>query len=114
MRIGVFVFAVSVGLIFSPARLLALGPKSAAEAVAWGDSLREKENYAAAIAAYTKAIKLDPKSAKAYSGRGRAYGDIDKPDKGIADLNEAIRLDPKSADAYIAQARRLWRHRRIG
>ena len=103
MRLGIFVFAVSVGLIFSPARLLALGPKSAAEAVAWGDSLREKEHYAAAIAAYTKALKLDPKCAKAYCGRGRAYGDIDKPDKAIADLDEAIRLNPKDARAYNAR-----------
>jgi tetratricopeptide (TPR) repeat protein len=108
MRLGVLVFAVSVGLIFSPACLLALGPKSAAEAVAWGDSLREKEHYAAAITAYTKALKLDPKCAKAYCGRGRAYGASHNLDKAIADLNEAIRLDPKDARAYNGRGACYW------
>lgn len=92
---------VFLGLILFAGTSMAAEPKSAAEAVALGDSLREKEDYTAAVAAYTKAIKLDPKCAKAYTGRGRAYANLDgNSDKAIADLNEAIRLNPKSVWAF--------------
>ena len=73
---------------------------SAAEAINKGDSLLEKGDYAAAISAFTAAIRLDPKNAVAYSGRGRAYVGKGEPDKAIADCTEAIRLDPKLAKAY--------------
>jgi tetratricopeptide (TPR) repeat protein len=75
-------------------------PKTAAEAVALGDRLREKKEFDAAIEAYTKAIKLDPKCAAAFCGRGRTYGEKGMTAASLADCNKAIELDPKNASAY--------------
>ena len=102
MRIAVSFSVVLLGLSLFPSPSPAAEPKTAAEAVALGDSLREKKDWDAAVAAYTKALKLNPKCAKAYCGRGRSYGNKGEIDKAFADLNDAIRLDPQDVLAYNA------------
>ena len=47
-------------------------PEPAAEALKKGNACIEKEDFDAAIVAFSEAIRLDPKSAQAYAGRGRA------------------------------------------
>ena len=110
-RLLLSLLAVSSVLCLVAAPLVAAGPKSASEAVALGDSLREKGDSAVAIDAYTKAIKLDPKCANAYCNRGGIYlaeGDFDKA---LADLDRAIQLDPNDD---IAHTNRGYLHVRKG
>jgi tetratricopeptide (TPR) repeat protein len=84
-------------------RSLCNAPDPALAELALGDSLREKQDWDGAIAAYTKAIGLDPKSSRAFCGRGRALANKGNLDAALADFNEAIRLDPKSDCAYSAR-----------
>jgi Tfp pilus assembly protein PilF len=64
-------------------------PEVAASADAAGDAFQkgisyfEKEDYDAAITAFSEAIRLDPKDAKAYYGRAHAY--LQKGEKAKAD-----------------------------
>ena len=70
-------------------------PPSAAEAFSKGISLFQKQDYDAAIDAFTEAIRVNPKNASAYNNRGVAYHKKGEYDKAIADCGEAIRLNPK-------------------
>lgn len=72
----------------------------------------QKEEYDAAIADFTEAIRLDPKNAAGWQLRGRARYDkcvasgasSDEVDDSVGDFTEAIRLDAKRAAAYAERA----------
>ena len=77
-----------------------LGAEPATEAYQNGVSRLEKQQYDAAIAAFSEAIRLNPKYAVAYCNRGNAYGRKGENDEAVADYTTAIRLNPKDAIAY--------------
>ena len=74
--------------------------KTAKAAVERGNALLDKEDYPAAIAAFSEALRLDPKSVPACLGRGTGYRNLDKFDKALVDFNEALRLEPKNSEAH--------------
>ena len=68
-----------------------------------GASSLDKQDYDAAISAFTEAIRLDPECAVAYSNRGIAFENKGEHDSAIADFTNCIRLDPKDATAYYSR-----------
>ena len=60
-----------------------------------------RENWDAAIACYTEAIRIKPDYAMAYINRGVAYAGKGQYDKAITDYTEAIRIDPDDAKACV-------------
>jgi tetratricopeptide (TPR) repeat protein len=58
------------------------------------------ENYTAAIADYTSAIRIEPDAADAYYNRGLSYAKLENYTAAIADYTSAIRIEPDYADAY--------------
>ena len=103
--------AVLVGTLLLPN--VAKSADTAAEACQKGESCLDKEDFDAAISAYTEAIRLDAKLAEGYGGRGFAYSKKGDLDKAIADYTEAIRLDPKDAEAYWRAGRCVPRQGRL-
>ncbi len=59
-----------------------------------------EQNWDAAIACYTEAIRVKSDYADAYWNRGLAYSAKGDFDKSITDLTEVIRLDPGKKEAY--------------
>jgi len=78
-------------------------PDSAEAFLAKGEQSFGDQNYDAAIAEYSEAIRLKPSYAKAYLKRGWSYLVKKYKDEAIADFTEAIRLAPDSADAHYAR-----------
>jgi tetratricopeptide (TPR) repeat protein len=62
-----------------------------------------KENYEAAIADCTEAIRLDPKAANPHRHRAAAFVGKGDFDRALTDVEEAIRLNPKYASAYATR-----------
>jgi tetratricopeptide (TPR) repeat protein len=60
-----------------------------------------KEEYDAALEAFTRAIIIDPDNAWAYVGRGAAYGKKYQDDMAMRDLNKAISIYPNDPWAYL-------------
>ena len=60
----------------------------------------EGEDFAGAIAAYSKAIELNPNLAAAYNNRGVAKRNLGQYEAAIADYDEALRLDSTYVAAY--------------
>jgi len=79
---------------------VAASADAATEAYQKGLSCLGEQDYDAAIAAFTEAIRLNPKSAQAYYNRGKSYALMGGLENAIADCSEAVRLDPKLAVAY--------------
>ena len=67
----------------------------------WGDTRAEEEDWAGAIADYTRAIELDPELPDAYFGRALARSHIEDLIGPIVDFTYAIELDPNYAEAYF-------------
>lgn len=65
-----------------------------------GKELSFKDDKAAAIAAYTKAIKFDPQYASAYVNRGNLLADIGDSQGCIAYQLKAISISPHYGFAY--------------
>jgi tetratricopeptide (TPR) repeat protein len=65
-----------------------------------GEAMSETRNYAAAIAAYSRAIQLKPDFAEAYNDRGFAYYRSGSAERAIADFTRAIELRPNYPKAY--------------
>ncbi len=65
-----------------------------------GEALSETRAYAAAIAAYSTAIRLRPDFAEAYNDRGFAYYLSGNTERAIADFTRAIELRPNYPKAY--------------
>ena len=63
----------------------------------------DKQDYDAAISAFTEAIRVDRNCAVAYSNRGIAFENKGEHDSAIADFTNCIRLDPKDATAYYSR-----------
>jgi len=59
-----------------------------------GIDFSEREDWDAAIACYSEAIRLKPDFADAYNNRGNAYDDKGEYDLAIKDYSAAIRLKP--------------------
>ena len=74
--------------------------KAAKAAVERGNTLIDREDYPAAVKAFSEALRLDPKSAPARNGRGTAYRLLEKFDLALADFNEVLRLEPKNSEAH--------------
>ena len=85
--------------------------EQATEAYQKGMSSLGKQDFDAAVAAFTEAIRLNPDYAEAYCNRGFAYQNKGHLDKAIADFTEAIRLDPKDGNAYFCRG---FAHRKKG
>jgi tetratricopeptide (TPR) repeat protein len=64
----------------------------------------DANNYAEAIAAFTRVIQLQPKHAWAYSNRGVSYAKMGEYRLAIADLTKAIALEPQLAKTYYARS----------
>jgi len=69
------------------------------------------ENWAPAIADFSKAIELDPDAEVAYVNRGMVYANIGDLDKALADLNEALLIKPwlvegRDARGYVHYRRK--------
>ena len=79
---------------------VAASADSATDAFERGKACLDKQDYDAAIIAFTEAIRLDPSNVLAYCNRGTAYWNKGEYDRMIVDDSEAIRLDPKFAAAY--------------
>ena len=68
----------------------------AAEACRKGQSCFEKQDYDAAIAAFTTAIRIDPKDAEAYYFRGLAFQKKGQQAKADEDFARAKKLGYKA------------------
>jgi len=58
------------------------------------------QQYAEAIAAYTRAIEAAPRAARAYKHRGLAHARLGNAQQAYTDLSKAIELEPQDAIAY--------------
>ncbi len=56
--------------------------KGAQAAIERGKALIDKEDYPAAVTAFSEALRLDPKIVPAYVGRGTAYGSFQRRQSG--------------------------------
>jgi tetratricopeptide (TPR) repeat protein len=65
-----------------------------------GIKKQEQEDYAGAIADYTKFLKIYPDRLEAYSNRGFAKAMLNDLQGAMADFDRAIELAPRNADAY--------------
>ena len=92
-------WAALIAVSFVPS--VASSADTEANAYQKGIASLEKQDYDAAVAAFTEAIRVNPKSADAFYKRGSAYARKGDSGKAVADYTEAIRLDPKYVAAYI-------------
>jgi tetratricopeptide (TPR) repeat protein len=65
-----------------------------------GYEYRAKEEYDAAIADESEAIRLDPTLVGAFNNRGVAFYDKGEYDRAIPDYEKALQLDPKHVNAF--------------
>lgn len=65
-----------------------------------GSAYGDKQDYARAIADYSKALQLNPNYADAYYSRGTVYLRMNDNDRAIADISQTLRLNPNHAYAY--------------
>jgi tetratricopeptide (TPR) repeat protein len=86
------------------APVVSTAPPKASDFYVAATNKKEKEDYAGAIADYTKAIQLDPKFAKAYNERGLVYQILKQNKNALADFDQAIQLKPDLAEAYSNRA----------
>ena len=86
-------------------RLTALARDGARFRAAWaelrtGKTLAERGEEAAAIAAFTTAIRLDAEQGEAYFRRGDLYENRGDYVRAVADYSEVIRVEPQIVEAY--------------
>ncbi len=93
--------ALGMSLFAAPSWAAEAAPASAAKAaVERGQALLEKEDYPAAIQAFSEAQRLDSKGVPAYIGRGTSYLFLSRFDLALADFDEAMRLEPNNSEAH--------------
>jgi tetratricopeptide (TPR) repeat protein len=66
-----------------------------------GSAYGDKQDYARAIADYSKALQLNPNYADAYYSRGTVYLRMNDNDRAIGDISQTLRLNPNHAYAYF-------------
>ncbi|MFN2286651.1 MAG: tetratricopeptide repeat protein [Anaerolineae bacterium] len=82
---------------------IALNPNDEAAASAYnnrGNTYFQLQNYAAALADYTRALELAPQNTNAYNNRGATHAAMQDYKAALADYGRAIELDPQGASAY--------------
>jgi WD40 repeat protein/serine/threonine protein kinase len=89
-----------------PATAVSATPRSeleeaAASCVHRGVMLRQKGDYDAAIAEFTRATRIDPNHTAAYQGRANTYSGRGDYDRAVEDYSKALEIDPKLALAYV-------------
>jgi tetratricopeptide (TPR) repeat protein len=68
------------------------GLATAEDSIAAGDTALQAQNYEAAVAQYSEAIKMKPDDALAYYKRGHAYRGIGERQKALIDFKQALEL----------------------
>src|SRR2546423_3577676 len=91
-RLLVFMFATSVIAGAAPAA----PDESAENHLLRGQKLESADQYAEAVAEYSKAIAVDAKLPAAYQLRGGAHFKLGKINESIADFDKYIELNPKA------------------
>jgi tetratricopeptide (TPR) repeat protein len=75
--------------------------EAAASCVQRGIMLRQKGDYDAAVAEFTRAIRIDARSVGAFQGRANTYAGRGDYEKAVEDYTRAIDIDPKQPLAYV-------------
>lgn len=73
--------------------------ESATAFIRRGDAKYNRQDYEAAIADYSAAIRLSPDSAQAYLGRGNAKYALEQYQEALQDYDESLKQDPNYAYA---------------
>lgn len=74
--------------------------ESATAFIRRGDAKYNRQDYEAAIADYSEAIRLSPDNVQAYLGRGNAKYALEKYPEALKDYEETLRHDPDNAYAF--------------
>ncbi|KAI1793009.1 chaperone [Ganoderma leucocontextum] len=90
------------------ARVEYIDPEKAATAREEGNTLFKAGDFAAAVKAYTEAIKRDPSDPRGYNNRANAYTKLVALPEALKDAEEAIKVDPKFVKAYIRKSHVLY------
>jgi tetratricopeptide (TPR) repeat protein len=69
-----------------------------------GDAAFKKEDYNAAIAAYSESLKTNPKDLDLFFGRGRAYQELGKFEEAQLDFEQALSQDPNNFQVLLSLA----------
>jgi tetratricopeptide (TPR) repeat protein len=88
-------------LLSTQRRLRALAPRL----LKAGRNQLIRQNYAAALHEYNRAIDISPLLGEAYCQRGLVHLAMGSTDPALADFERAIELDPRLAVAYIQRAK---------
>jgi len=72
-----------------------------------GDAFAARNQYAAAIADFSRAVQLEPGEPQHLIDRGGAYLRSGQPDLALADFTAALKLKPDDVKALMARARLL-------
>ena len=68
----------------------------------FGNDYRNRKEYLAAVANYTRAVHLDPSYADAFFSRGVLYWrELGQYEPAIRDLTRVLELDPSYTKAYL-------------
>ncbi|KAK6337447.1 hypothetical protein TWF730_002846 [Orbilia blumenaviensis] len=67
---------------------------------AQGNTHFGKQDFQAALAAYSQALALSPRSAALYSNRSATYLQLGQLEQALADADRAVQCDPKWSKAY--------------
>ncbi|MFM7634713.1 MAG: tetratricopeptide repeat protein [Cyanobacteriota bacterium] len=88
---------------------LAQATATAEAALSQGMRLASNGSYAAAVQAFSDAIRLDPRSDRAYFGRGASLFGLGQWGDAVVDLTRSLELNPQNAEAYFARGLSLSR-----
>ena len=88
----------------------ALGlPLDAQACLARGNDYFSREDYAAALACYDRALELKPDNARAHGNRGAALGRLGRNGEALAACDRALELRPDDADTHCNRGAALLR-----
>jgi len=99
-RVGGWVLPVVLGIPVIAVMLAVIWVDRAAPAYQRGVAAAGQGDNAAAIIAFSEAIRLDPDDVETYRARAGVYLDKGDYDQALADYAEVIRRDPGDANAY--------------
>ncbi len=91
--------ALLAGLLVAAFPGAALAQTSAQDVYSSGRDMLQRNDYAGAIEAFSRAIAMDPNLALAYVGRATAYVYEGNQQAALQDFNHALQLDPNMAEA---------------